>query len=217
VSIVVVAAASGDDTVVEVLRSVTNIELATVPEPAGRAELDPVLDGLAGRRLVVAGPAALLGDVLGRLLRRDELAATPVGVVAGPDLEAQARLVVGGVPVPADLVRDDHGGVLVERAELAPWQGRRLGLRAYADDVRVADGEVGGFTVEPTGDGALRAKARPARRWGADRAAAGRAVQVSCDEARLVVDGRSHPRPVIRRTWWVEPGGWLRLDSQGPI
>jgi hypothetical protein len=280
---------------------VRGIEVAALPEPAGRDELDPVLDGLAGRRLVLAGSPAAIGDVLTRLRRRDELAATPVGVIlpnrhhhglgplpeldrhrprpsaperagpagraglaeqdargeqaglagpaeqaeqaeqaefaglmgpAGPapeqaglteqaGLVAAARIAATGVPRPVDLVRDDHGGVLVDRAELAGWHGGRLGMRAYADDTRVADGEVGGLVVVRTGAGVLHAQVRPVRRWwtaGPGRpsrgsAAAGRAVQLSCAEARLTVDGRAHPRPVTRRTWWVEPAGWLLVSQ----
>jgi len=234
---------------------VRGVEVAAVPEPAGRNELDPVLDAVAGRRLVVAGSPAAVGDVLTRLRRRGELAATPVGVIlpdrhrdgldplpeldgdrprssapepagmagmAGPaGLAAAARTAATGVPRPVDLVRDDHGGVLLDRAELAGWHGRRLGMRAYADDTRVAEGEVGGLAVVRTGAGVLRAQVRPVRRWWAasrDRppggpATAGRAVQVSCGDARLTVDGRAHPRPITRRTWWVEPAGWLLVSQ----
>jgi len=241
---------------------VRGVEVAAVPEPAGRDELDPVLDAVAGRRLVVAGSAAAVGDVLTRLRRRDELAATPVGVIlpdrrraglgllpgldshrprssapepaemAGPaglaatglpatGLAAAARTAATGIPRPVDLVRDDHGGVLLDRAELAGWHGRRLGMRAYADDTRVAEGEVGGLAVVRTGAGVLRAQVRPVRRWwaaGRSRpprgpATAGRAVQVSCGDARLTVDGRAHPRPITRRTWWVEPAGWLLVSQ----
>jgi DNA-binding IclR family transcriptional regulator len=110
--------------------------------------------------------------------------------------------------------------VLLDRAELVAWTGRRLGLRAYVDDARLADGDIVGLTVLRTGGGAIRAEVRPGRRrwWpasppgrrrAAHRAADGRAVQVSCDEARLTVDGRARPRPVTRHTWWVEPDGWL--------
>jgi hypothetical protein len=202
---------------------VREVEVAAVPEPAGRAELDPVLDGLAGRRLVLAGSPAALGDLLIRLRRRDELAATPVAVLhpgdpAGP-AEA-ARIAATGLPRPVDLVRDDHGGVLLDRAELTGWQWHPLGMRVYADDTRLAAGEVGGLTVIRTGAGTLRAEVRPVRRRWLGRVsrpaggpvATGRAVQVSCDEARLTVDGRAHSRPVTRRAWWVEPAGWLLVS-----
>jgi hypothetical protein len=286
VNVVLVAGAGPAGPAADALREVGGVgevEVVVLPEPAGRAELDPVLNRLAGRRLVVAGSPAALGDVLTRLLRRDELGTTPVGVIGpspagrlgvggvgrdgvwvgdptghlgtdgvgrdevgaghpagglgaggvgrdqvGPvggrvggvgaagGLAAAARIAVAGLPVPADLVRDDHGGVLVDRAELTPWRGRRLGLRAYVDDTPVADGEVAGLTVLVTGRGTLVARARPGRRWRAEpaRAAAGRAVQVSCAEAGLTVDGRAHPRPVTRRNWWVEPGRWLLMRSR---
>jgi hypothetical protein len=134
----------------------------------------------------------------------------------GRDLAEVSRATVTGVPVPVDLVRDDHGGVLVDRAELSAWRGRRLGMRGYVDDVPVADGAVAGLSVQVTGAGTLVGRARLGRRWGPDRmrTASGRAVQVSCAEARLVVDGRPHPRPVTRRNWWVEPGGWLLLGRR---
>jgi hypothetical protein len=259
--------------VVDALRAVAgagDVAWVTVPDPAGRADLDPVLDGLRGRRLVVAGSAVAVGDVLVRLLRRDELGSTPLGVILDPaaprgdlgqlprtgdgnprsstaalDLAAAAEIAVTGVPRPADLVRDDHGGVLVDRAELAPWTGRRLGMRAYVDATRLVNGQIAGLTVLRTAGGALRAQVWPGRRWpwaargaaasrtaaeqAAERTAAGqpaagqpaasgavsgRAVQVSCDEARLTVDGREHPRPATRRNWWVEPGGWLLVSAR---
>jgi hypothetical protein len=246
---------------------VEDVAVVEVPEPAGRAELDPALDALAGRRLVVAGSAAALGDIVIRLLRRDELGSTPVGVIlatptrarhrddsglrplnggesprssaaagagaeadaaaagppAGPpaDLAAAARTAATGVPWPTDLVRDDHGGVLVDRAELAPWTGRQLGMRVYVDGTRLVNGEVPGLTVVHPGSGAVRAEVWPGRtRWRrsgrAPRAsAAGRAVQVSSDEARITLDGRVHPRPVTRRNWWLEPARWLLVRPPG--
>ena len=236
--LLIAGAAAAAQPAVDALRragGVGEVELLVVPDPAGRAELDPALDRLAGRRLVVAGSPATLGDVLTRLLRRDELSTTPVGVIDpagpanspwsrgapgggtadGPDgrLVERARIAVVGVPVPVDLVRDDHGGVLVDRAELVPWQGRRLGARAYVDGTPIADGEVTALTVMPAGGGRLSGRAGPPRRWRStsERAAEGRAVQISCAEARLTVDGRAHPRPVTRRNWWVEPGRWLVL------
>jgi len=221
------------------------VAVVEVPEPAGRAELDPALDSLGDRRLVVAGSAAALGDIVTRLLRRDELGSTPVGVILGTatrashrddrssavvepgaaandppaDLAAAARIAATGVPGPTDLIRDDHGGVLLDRAELAPWTGRRLGMRVYVDDTRLVNGEIPGLAVVHPGGGGVRAEVWPERtRWrrprrgtrGAPRASAvGRAVQVSCEQARLTLDGRVHPRPVTRRNWWLEPGRWL--------
>jgi hypothetical protein len=268
---------------------VRDVAVVEVPEPAGRADLDPALDGLAGRRLVVAGSPAAVGDVVTRLLRRDELGSTPVGVIlgtltsthhrddlglqppdagmsprssavagagtetgaaagagaagagaasaadppAGPpvDLGAAARIAATGVPWPTDLVRDDHGAVLVDRAELAPWTGRRLGMRVYVDDTRLVNGEVPGLTVVRLGTGAISAEVwrrrtqwwRPGRtgwptpapglRGAPCTSAAGRAIQVSSDEARLTLDGRVHPRPVTRRNWWLEPARWLLVRS----
>jgi hypothetical protein len=268
--LLIAAGAAPAGPVADALRQVDGVgrvELVTVPEPAGRAELDPVLDRLAGRRLVLTGSPAALGDLLVRLLCRDQVNTTPVGVIGprgvwtgaapagrmhravnaadagaaepgaaepgaagargggrgragagwperlgvGGEVAEAARLAVTGVPRPVDLVRDDHGGVLVDRAEFEAWRGRRLGMRGYVDDVAVADGEVAGLSVMVTGGGTLVGQARSRRRWRPDRvrSAEGRAAQVSCAEARLVVDGRAHPRPVTRRNWWVEPGGWL--------
>jgi hypothetical protein len=211
-----------------------DVELAAVAEPAGRDELDPVLQKVGGRRLVFAGSLAAAGDLAVRLLRRNELD-TPIGLVltdtaADPptgvaadaltgsasgrfagriglptDLVAAARVAATGTPRKVDVLRDDAGRVVLDTATLASFQGGRLRLRGYVDDTCVADGDIGRLTVTATGGGRLHATAAPFRRWRRAVSAAGRAVQVGCDEARLTVDGRPHPRPVTRRTWWVEP------------
>ena len=198
------------------------VEWVDLRVPAGRDEIDPLLGGLDGRRLVLLGAAASVGDVLTRLVRRDALD-VPLGVVlvgepasvawrlgVPVDPVAAARVTVTGAPRAVDLVRDDGGGVLVDRVRLRSAEGRLLGTRAYADSELVADGGVRQLDVERTGSGTVRLVAvggrLPPGRTQAE--AEGRAVQVSCAPARLTVDGREHPRPVIRRNWWVEPGRW---------
>ncbi|HEY9476082.1 MAG TPA: hypothetical protein VIS06_19810 [Mycobacteriales bacterium] len=196
--------------------------LHTVSATPSRSELDEVLDARDGALLVVAGDDAAVNSVVTRLLRRGESADLPVAVLpsAGSTLgrllglptktAAAVRVAATGVPTRRGLVRDDHGGVLLTKATLTPWDGPRFGARAYCDETEVANRMVRSLAVRP-GAGCLRATVT-AGRWfglpGSARSRAGRAVTVSCEQARLVVDGVPHPRPQTRRTWWYEPDLW---------
>lgn len=217
-----------------------SVEVVPVPVPAGRDVLDPVLDRLDGRLLVVAGPVAAVGDVVVRLLRRDALD-VPVAVL--PAADPLSRSFAAGLGVPADpagaaavalrgraqavdLVRDDAGQVVLWAAALsaAPHghRPRRAPLRGYVDEHRMADGRpLSRDVVGNAGGGPRRAPADPTDGrldvwlvpggwWRRPWHRRGRATEVSGEQWWLTVDGREHPRPVRRRAWWVEPGR-LRL------
>lgn len=203
-------------------------ELRTLPLAPSRSDLDGALGAVLEAdpappppALVLAGPDAGLNAVVTRLLRRGVSDTVPVALLPGPDSAvarvlglptdpvAATRVALTGAPVRRGLVRDDHGGVLLAGATLGPWTGRRFGARSYLDATELANRRVRRIAVRP-GDGGLRASvsgARLGRPWSA-RAGAGRAVTVSCEQARLVVDGVVHPRPQTRRTWWYQPDLW---------
>ena len=202
--------------------------VATVPVPArpGREDVDPVLVG-EPRRVIVAGTDADLAAVLVRLLRTERNARVevaylpvgrspatrawglPVGAAAGP-------LALDGRAVPVPLVRDDSGGVLVGRGEIAGLYGE-----VYCDDVLVLRGATPRLVVAPTPagvavragrgrrlpDGSVRPVPQTSR---AGRGAAvGRAVQVGCRPSWVVTDGLTHPRLVPRWTWFRHTSDWL--------
>jgi hypothetical protein len=201
----------------QVLRGHGRVESVTLPAGADRSTVDPVLAGAAGRRLVVIGDLAALNMVVLRLLRRELLDTVAVGAIvdspqwttmvglpAGP--VAAARVAGTGTPAALRLVRDDQGGIVLHRATLQPWRGRRFGLRAYVEDEVLVGGPVRALAVGPDG-GALRATARPGLPRPA-RTGRGRAVTVSCQEARLRVDGAAAANPRRRATWWLDEACW---------
>jgi hypothetical protein len=116
--------------------------VATVALPArpGRAELDPVLTTAVLRRVLVAGTDADLAAVLRRLLRIDQLGvevayvpaerSSPPATAWGlPTGAVAAALATGGAASRVPLIRDDAGGVLGGRAEIAARPGRRTATR----------------------------------------------------------------------------------------
>jgi hypothetical protein len=205
----------------EHLRATTSVVVRPVPANPDRMTLDPLLDGLAGRRLAVAADLAGLHQVIVRLLRRDQLGDVPIGVVPtasaplaelGVEAEESLRGLTAGTSVARPLVRDDHAEVLLTTARLRPAsETHGIGVRAYVDEHELVN-EVCSSLVVAAGRTGLQAVATPARRrWPrrvSDRVIAGRAVTVSCEEAQLTIDGVEQPRPVTRRTWWHEPGRW---------
>lgn len=222
----------------EVLSAAGETRLHHVPAPPPRQELDRALDKTGGGLLVVAGGDDALNAVVQRLLRRGQLgevptAFVPVGTSAGgsasgpaggsavcraaglpEDTDSAARVAVTGQPRLRGLVRDDHGGVLLGRAALTPWEGDRFGARAYVDDTAVADGVIRELAVHPAqGCLAVTVARGRLRRTVRER---GRAVTVSCAQARLTVDGATHPRPQSRRTWWYEPDRWRLVVPAQP-
>lgn len=198
------------------------VRMHTLPANPSRSELDPILNARDGATLVVAGADPGLNTVVTRLLRRGESADLPMAVLPSPgstlgrllglptETTAAVRVAVTGEPTRRGLVRDDHGGVLLTEATLSPWQGRRFGARAYTDETEVANRLIRRLAVRP-GDGCLRTTVTAGRWPGlpwSTRTRVGRAVTVSCEQARLVIDGITHPRPQTRRTWWYEPDLW---------
>jgi len=203
--------------------------LRTVRLPArpGRTDVDPVLDELTPRRLVVAGTDADLAAVLLRLLRTErldvEIAYLPAARSSAaaacwglPRERAAARdLAVDGTAGMVPLVRDDVGGVLVGRGEVRGLRGE-----CYCDDVLVLRGATPRLVVAATPSGvAVRAGRGRGLPTGRTRAvpqtartgrgsAVGRAVQVGCLPATVVHDGVDHPRTVERFTWFRHTSDW---------
>jgi hypothetical protein len=193
------------------------LEPGQEPDPAKLAEVadaDSVL---------VRGPVAALAAVLTQLLKAGRTAEVPVAWEPTNDEHARglARdLGVGtGEPRELTLVRDDHGGVLLQHGRIeAAGDGRRslsrrLGMQAYHDDVKVADGEVTRIDVRPDwravdtiGVTVMTLPLRPTLRT------KGRALQVASDPARVLRDGVPYPRPVHRWTWYADDRVRWRLQ-----
>ena len=187
------------------------------PEPAALADV------AGAGSLLVRGPVPGLAGVLGALLKAGRTAEVPVAWAPTDDDHARglARdLGLGsGEPRELTLVRDDHGGVLLQHGRYeAAGDGRRslsrrLGLQAYHDDVQVADGEVTRIDVRPDwravdtiGVTVMTLPLRPTLRT------KGRALQVASDPARVVRDGVPYPREVVRWTWYADERVRWRLQ-----
>lgn len=106
-----------------ILREHGPVEVAVTCSPG---ELDEVLPGAQGRRIVVAGGDGSLHSVVSSLHRRGELAGSVLGLLplgTGNDfartvgipleIEGAAGLLVTGKARPVDLLTDDVGGVVV--------------------------------------------------------------------------------------------------------
>ena len=203
-----------------------DVPVAELPARPGRTELDPVLAAHDPRRLIITGSDADLAAVLVRLLRTDrlqiEIAYRPAhrtpataawGLPVGPAAVTAALEAPAG-PVP--LIRDDGGGVLVGRGEMRSVRGE-----CYCDEHLVLRGEARRLVVAPTPDGlAVRAGRHPrppdgrmapvpARAPAGQGAAIGRAVQIGCEPATVLLDGVPHPRPVRRWAWYRHTEDWL--------
>jgi hypothetical protein len=166
--------------------------------------------------VVVRGPVAALAGVLTALLRAGRTAQVPVTWEPADDSPstglARALGIGTGGPQELPLVRDDHGGVLLHHGRLEPWSedprrglGRRLGLQAYHDDMKIADGLITRLDVRPEwtavdtiGVSVMTIPLRPVRRT------KGRGLQVASDPARVIRDGVPYPRPVTRWTWFAD-------------
>ena len=166
--------------------------------------------------VVVRGAVPALNAVLTLLHKAGRTAEVPVSwEPAGDDdsvgLARDLGIGTGG-PRPMCLVRDDHGGVLLHHGRIEPADddargllGRRLGLQAHHDEVKVADGMVTRIDVRPEWQLVDRIRVivmtlplRPTRR------SIGRALQVASDPARIIRDGVAYPRPVTRWTWYAD-------------
>ncbi len=178
------------------------------PRP-GRDEVDPVLAGHPGARVIVHGTDADLAAVLVRLLRTERLG-TEVGyvpvrrrsVAAGvwglPERPSDAaELARHGVAGPVPLVRDDAGGVLVGRGEMRDFDGE-----GYCDATLVARGRIRRLLVDAGPDGVSVLPGRDVR------AAVGRAVQIGTSGARVTSDGVEHPREIPRWAWYRHTDPW---------
>lgn len=201
------------------------VHLGTDPVEVGteRQELDGVLDGVTGDRLVLTADVTGLNAVLVRLIRREQVADTPIGWV--PDVDRASRELSARLGLPARptlaadmatgdeirevrLVRDDHGGLLLHRGRLTGWAGAAsFGAQSYHDDVLAANGSVRRIEVSPDYrvDCGLVAVVVPPRRLRRAMTSTGRSLQTACDEALSTVDGLPFPRPVTRWTWYADP------------
>ncbi|MCW0215060.1 MAG: hypothetical protein OJJ54_17005 [Pseudonocardia sp.] len=187
------------------------IPALAVPSRPGKDDVDPVLKEGPPRRLIVLGEDADLGSVLVRIMKRDLLGEVEVAYVPTSRRSAAAAawglpthparaaaLALDGVASPAPLIRDDSGGVLTGRGEVLRFRGE-----AYCDDVLVARGAVRRLRSAPGPDGISSLAASGVL------AATGRALQIGCVEASVLVDGVPHPRPVPRWTWYRHTSDWL--------
>lgn len=174
------------------------------PRP-GKA-IDPLLAG----RVLVIGDDADLNAVVVRLVRREllgtvEVAYAPATATAVTDLHglpagaAAARAAWSGVADDVPLARNDSGGVLVGRAELAPVTGTfyvdAQRIPGGAPAVRVQPDRAAGLTVT-----VLRRRGLLRRR---PAAVTGRAVEFGIapgSGTAITYDGIRHPREVNR---WV--------------
>lgn len=203
-----------------------DLPLVDVPARAGRTELDPVLAEHDPRRLLVLGTDADLAAVLVRLLRTDRLhieigylpgrrtaAGAAWGLPTGP---AAVRQALHGPAGAVPLIRDDGGGVLVGRGEFRDLRGEcycdgHLVLRGTARRLVVAPGPTGVAVRAGRSDSLPDGSTRPvpAGAPAGRGAAVGRAVQVGCEPATVLLDGVPHPRPVRRWAWYRHTADWL--------
>src|SRR3954452_8187595 len=192
-------------------------------EPGQAPDQAKLTDVGTADSVVVRGPVAALAGVLNVLLKAGRTTEVPVAWEPTSDEHARglARdLGLGsGDPRELTLVRDDHGGVLLQHGRIEPARDgpgqlpRRLGLQAYHDDVKVADGEVTRIDVRPDwravdtiGVTVMTLPLRPTLRT------KGRALQVASDPARVIRDGVAYPRPVNRWTWYADDRVRWRLQ-----
>ena len=166
--------------------------------------------------VLVRGPVPALAGGLAALLRAGRTADVPVAWEPADDTASGAlarALEIGtGQRRSLSLVRDDHGGVLLHHGRLEAWSddprrglGRRFGLQAHHDDMKVADGPITRIDVRPEwtavdtiGVSVMTIPLRPVRRT------KGRGLQVASDPARVTRDGVPFPRPVSRWTWFAD-------------
>jgi len=199
-------------------------DTVALPATPGKDELDPVLDRLAGRRLVVYGADAALAAVVGRLLRTSRLDAVAVGYLPDdpssqvaelwglPTSPEQAlRLALEGEPERVPLIRDDAGGVLLGLGRLRPVRGV-----VYCDEEQVLRGQASAVDVTPD-PGAGRDTSRDGLTVRVSRGglfgrrvteASGRAVQIGCIPAVVQRDGVPFDRPVDKWTWYRHTEDW---------
>jgi len=158
------------------------------------------------------------------------------------DGSGQLRTAVLGRPRLAGVIKTDSGGLLVDTVSLGPdpvtagdcaTSGRvrrpevaqsaaKWWLRAVVDDQRLSDGPAGRLDVRHLGPAELEATVTlPGRRVAGvplgrsrTRTCRGRSLQLACDPALIIEDGRARERPRSKRTFWSEPELW-RLALPG--
>lgn len=189
------------------------VELCRVPARPGKEDVDHLVKGLADRRLVVIGGDADLAAVTLRLLRTERLKDVTVGFVPTErdstvaslwDLPLDAGRAIDvaltGEADPVPLIRDDNGGVLVGRGVIGPIRGM-----AYCDESVVLRGQASRITVSPDPDRGAGLLVQVTKRTLVVKrtaAARGRACQIGCVPATVLLDGVPHPRPVTKWTWY---------------
>jgi hypothetical protein len=202
---------------------------------ASAAGLDEALGHLDGRRLVIHADLAGLSLVLNRLMRAGLLASVetaviprqPVPYLHGLGLPrepaGQLRVAVQGIPRLVGVLKDDSGGLSVDRARVEPWPDPMLDrtsatsaagtasrsgwwLRAVVDDQPLSDGDARAVDVRRLGPRELEATVQLGRFR--RRSVRGRSLQLACDPARIVQDGIARERPRGKRTFWSEPELW---------
>lgn len=172
-----------------------------------------VIDPLLAGRVLVIGDDADLAAVALRLLRKNLLGAvelayatadpSPVtrlhGLPVGP---AAVELARHGTARPVTLVRDDVGGVLVGEGELGPITSGTV----YVDEHRVLGGPAERIRVVPDAAKGLAVTVVHRRVAGIfgprPRTTLGRAVQLGMAPTTVRSDGRNHPRPMDRWTFY---------------
>ncbi|MGY1782047.1 hypothetical protein [Geodermatophilus sp. SYSU D01036] len=165
--------------------------------------------------LLVRGPVPALAGVLAVLHAAGRAAEVPVSWDPADDSSSRglARdLGIGsGGEHELSLVRDDHGGVLLQHGRYEAAErgllplAARLGVQAHHDDVKVADGMVARIDVRPdwTAVDTIRVVVSP-QLMRPPRRSSGRALQLASDPAQVTRDGVPYPRPVSRWTWYAD-------------
>ncbi|NKQ55909.1 hypothetical protein HFP15_23820 [Amycolatopsis sp. K13G38] len=193
----------------QALPDVDGLSVHHVGERPGKAELDALLDD---GPLIVAGTDADLAAVVVRLLRKEKLAATPVGFV--PLDPASEVAALWGLPIdparalgvatrgevdPVPLIRDDSGGVLVGRGTFGAIRGV-----AYCDDELALRGTARSIEVSPDPEGGAGLVVRVLKGLVFKRPVTfgGRAFQLGCVPTRPTCDGVPYPRAITRWTWY---------------
>ena len=205
---VVLACSGPGDRALSSITQGNDITVCRLPQRPGKDDLDPVLAGLAGRRLIVSGTDADLAAVVVRLLRAEQLT-VEIGYLPSPDSvtarlwrlprnPAKALDLALHAPVrPVPLVRDDNGGVLLGAGTIT-----QLDAVVYLDDTRVLSGpaKLLRVTPDPAGVRVTVTHKGILRRCGP--ALTGRACQIGGELPDVVSDGVPHGRAMPRWTWY---------------
>ena len=205
------------------------VQPVRLPVTADRADLDRALDETGSGRLVVAAEVGDLAAVLRRMWRRGELAERETAFLPTAEvppslrawipggLDAAAAVAVNAAVRTVGLLADDSSGLVIDSAELRPWAGRRLWVRAFVDDTEVCDGPIAALHVDRPSSDVLRVTVAGRLRRVVARVE-GRAAQLACDDAMMTSDGVERERPRRKRTWWNEPDLWrLAVAPPGSV